>query len=65
MFSFKSDPLFPSLAQAKELAHRFNYRPRHRPTDADPRELHRIAEELRKAREKAEARAFFHRHHWL
>ncbi len=63
MFSLKLDTLFLGLSQARELARRFNSRQRHRPTDADPRELHRIAEELRRARERAAAQALRYRHH--
>lgn len=61
MFSLKSDLLFPSIAVAKELARKLNrvVSPARNPTD--PRELRRIREELREARERQIALQLRHR----
>jgi hypothetical protein len=64
MFSLKYDLLFPSIASAKELARKL--RPRHKPprsSPPDPRELKRIRDELRLAREQMKAQATAHRYH--
>lgn len=51
MFSLKFDLLFPGLAQAKELAKSLN-KPFRRPdTPIEPRELKRMQDELRLARD--------------
>ncbi len=53
MFSLKFDLLFPSLEIAKATAKKLNAGLRRNPRpDIDPRELKRIKDELRLAREK-------------
>ena len=52
MFSLNFDPLFLGLEKLKETAKRLNAHHRHRPSNADPRELQRMQDELRAARER-------------
>lgn len=62
MFSIKFDPLFPDMKAAKALARILNAdRPAR--ADFDPRELARIKDELRAAREHVKAQAMLHRYH--
>ena len=52
MFSLNFDPLFLGLEKAKQAALSFNAGWRRPPSDADPRELQRMQDELRAARER-------------
>jgi len=52
MFSLNFDPLFLGLDKVKETARVLNARWRRPPSDADPRELQRMQDELRAARER-------------
>ena len=61
MFSLKSDLLFPSIAAAKELARKLNRVASQARNPTDPRELRRIREELRQARERQMALLLRHR----
>lgn len=61
MFSLKSDLLFPSIAVAKELARKLNRAASQARKSADPREIRRIKEELRQAREHRMALDLRHR----
>ena len=51
MFSLKFDLLFPGLLQAKELAKSLNKPFRRRDLPVEPRELKRMQDELRLARD--------------
>lgn len=64
MFSLKFDLLFPTFQAAKDLARKLND-PRRRTSDMDPRELQRMQDELRRAREKMKAELLQHRYHVL
>jgi hypothetical protein len=56
MFTLKLDLLFPPFATAKELARKLIARRNaHAKPPPDPRELQRIRDELRLAREKQKA----------
>lgn len=52
MFSLNFDPLFLGLEKVKETARLLNAGWRHQHSDADPRELQRMQDELRAARER-------------
>lgn len=52
MFSLNFDPLFLGLDRVKEMARRLNANGRPSVSDADPRELQRMQDELRAARER-------------
>ncbi|PZF77259.1 hypothetical protein DK847_07990 [Aestuariivirga litoralis] len=52
MFSLNFDPLFLGLEKAKQAALLLNAGWRRQPSDADPRELQRMQDELRAARER-------------
>lgn len=52
MFSLNLDPLFLSLERVKATAKLLNAGWRRQPSDADPRELQRMQDELRAARER-------------
>lgn len=52
MFSLNFDPILLGLEKVKETARLLNAGWRQRPSDADPRELQRIQDELRAARER-------------
>ena len=52
MFSLKFDLLFPSLGMAKATAKKLNTALKRRDLPLEPRELQRMQDELRLAREK-------------
>ncbi len=52
MFSLNFDPLFLGLEKVKETARLLNANRRRQPSDADPRELQRMRDELSAARER-------------
>lgn len=52
MFSLRIDLLFPSLHLAKAAARKLNQGLRRRETPIEPRELHRMQQELREAHER-------------
>jgi len=52
MFSLNFDPLFLGLEKVKETARLLNAGWRRLPSDADPRELQRMHDELRAAHER-------------
>ena len=52
MFSLKFDLPFPSLDQAKAAAKKLNFSIRRSAPPADPREMKRMRDELRLARDK-------------
>ena len=52
MLSLNFDPLFLGLDKVKEMARRLNANRRQPVSDADPRELQRMQDELRAARER-------------
>jgi phage terminase Nu1 subunit (DNA packaging protein) len=64
MFSLKLDLLFADLKAVKSLARLLN-REKPQASSLDPRELQRIRDELRLAREKASAQAIQHRYHLI
>jgi hypothetical protein len=64
MFPLKLDLLFADLDSAKAIARRLNPGAAAR-SDLDPRELQRIKDELRYAREKVKAQAILHRYHLI
>jgi hypothetical protein len=52
MFAIKNDLFFPTIEAAKEIARKFNARRNANDMrDADPREVQRMRDELRAARE--------------
>jgi hypothetical protein len=55
MFSLKFDLLFPSLDMAKATAKKLNMALKRPDSPCEPRELHRMQQELRQAREKVRA----------
>ena len=55
MFSLKFDLLFPSLDMAKATARKLNAALKRRDSPCEPRELKRMQDELRLAREKVKA----------
>lgn len=55
MFSLKFDLLFPSIDLAKATAKKLNTALRRPPPPCDPRELQRMRDELRVARESVRA----------
>jgi hypothetical protein len=55
MFSLKFDLLFPSLDMAKATAKKLNASFRRQDTPMEPRELKRMQDELRLARERVRA----------
>ena len=55
MFSLKFDLLFPSLDMAKATAKKLNTALKRQDLPCEPRELQRIHDELRLAREKVRA----------
>lgn len=64
MFPLKLDLLFADLDAAKAIARRLNPIAAAR-SDLDPRELQRIRDELRLARETAKSQAIRHRYHLI
>lgn len=52
MFSLNFDPLFLSLERVKATARLLNAGWMRKPSEADPRELQRMQDELRAARER-------------
>lgn len=64
MFSLKLDLLFADLKSVKSLARLLN-REKPQAASLDPREVQRIRDELRLAREKAKAQAIQHRYHLI
>ncbi|MFN0193221.1 MAG: hypothetical protein ACKVP5_14790 [Aestuariivirga sp.] len=62
MFAIKNDLFFPTIEAAKEMARKFNARRKacaiH---DADPREIQRMRDELRAAREAHRLKMTAHR----
>ena len=52
MFSLRIDLLFPSLERAKAAARKLNRGLARRETPIEPRELHRMQQELREAQER-------------
>jgi hypothetical protein len=62
MFSLKFDLLFPSLDLAKATAKKLNTALRRPAPLADPRELQRMRDELRTAREKVRMQVTGGRH---
>ncbi|WP_421693162.1 hypothetical protein [Aestuariivirga sp.] len=52
MFSLNFDPLFLSLERVKAAAKTLNATWQRPPSEADPRELQRMQDELRAARER-------------
>jgi len=62
MFSLKLDYFFPDLQAVKELARKLNASRQPRPY-SDPREVKRLQDELRAAREQVKAQAIQHRYH--
>ncbi len=65
MFSLKFDLLFPSLGLAKATANKLNTTLRRPTPPADPRELQRMRDELRTAREKVRMQVTGGRHLFL
>jgi hypothetical protein len=62
MFAIKNDLFFPAIEAAKEIARTFNAHPNARDIhDADPREVQRMRDELRAAREAHRLRVSAHR----
>jgi hypothetical protein len=57
MFSLKFDLLFPSLDMAKATAKKLNAAWKRPPSGIDPRELKRMRDELKLAREKVKAQS--------
>ena len=55
MFSLKFDLLFPSLGMAKATAKKLNAALKRQDLPLEPRELQRMQDELRLAREKVRA----------
>lgn len=55
MFSLKFDLLFPSLDMAKATARKLNAALKRQDSPCEPRELKRMQDELRLAREKVKA----------
>lgn len=55
MFSLKLDLLFPSLDMAKATAKKLNAALKRQDSPCEPRELKRMQDELRLAREKVRA----------
>jgi hypothetical protein len=64
MFSLNFDLFFADLKSVKGLARMLNREKPHA-SGLDPRELQRIRDELRVAREKAKAQAIRHRYHLI
>jgi len=52
MFSLKFDLLFPSIGMAKAAARKLNTHLKRQDTPIEPRELHRMQQELRDAQER-------------
>jgi hypothetical protein len=65
MFSLKFDLLFPSVSAAKATARLLNRKLRPAPPLNDPRELKRMQDELRLAREELRLRSTVHRNLFL
>ncbi|HRX35052.1 MAG TPA: hypothetical protein P5337_01520 [Aestuariivirga sp.] len=65
MFSLKFDLLFPSLNMAKATAKKLNAAIARPSSDIDPRELKRMRDELRLAREKVKAQSMVNRQLFL
>lgn len=65
MFPLKLDLLFPSLDKAKAAARSLNTALRRPPSTIDPRELQRMKDELRIAREKVRLQSIINRNLFL
>ncbi|MCB1377085.1 MAG: hypothetical protein KDK89_01750 [Alphaproteobacteria bacterium] len=65
MFSLKLDLLFPSFDMAKATAKKLNAAWMRPPPDVDPRELKRMRDELRFAREKVRMQSLVNRQLFL
>ena len=65
MFSLKFDLLFPSLDMAKATAKKLNAVWKRPTPDVDPRELKRMKDELRLARETVRAQSIVNRQLFL
>jgi hypothetical protein len=65
MFSLKFDLLFPSLDMAKATAKKLNAVWKKPAPNIDPRELKRMKDELRRARETVRAQAIVNRQLFL
>ena len=65
MFSLKIDLLFPSIEAAKATAKKLNASLKRPHADIDPREIKRMKDELRLAREKVRAQTMIDRQLFL
>lgn len=65
MFSLRFDLLFTSLEMAKATAKKLNARLRRSTAELDPREVKRMRDELKAAREDVASRMMTHRNLFL